>query len=91
MLAATIFLFGVALRPAILSMGRHQHLLALAALATLLFYAWLVVSLPFLGVLGATSAHVAFNLVWVGGMLVILLLGARSQPALAAQPPAATS
>lgn len=91
MLAATIFLFGVALRPAILSMGRHQHLLALAALATLLFYGWLVISLPLLGVVGASWAHVVFNFVWVGGMLVVLLLGARPRPALAGQQPAASS
>jgi O-antigen/teichoic acid export membrane protein len=90
MLAATVFLFGVALRPAILSMGRHQHLLALAAVATLLFYAWLVLSLPWLGVLGASFAHVVFNVVWVGGMLV-LLLGARPGPALAGQSPSASS
>jgi O-antigen/teichoic acid export membrane protein len=90
MLAATIFLFGVALRPAILSMGRHQHLLALAALATLLFYAWLVVSLPALGVLGASWAHVVFNVVWVGGMLVVLRRGARAAAASAVQRPSAT-
>jgi O-antigen/teichoic acid export membrane protein len=65
LIATTTALFGTALRPALLSMGLEVRLLKVVIVATLGFYATLVVSLPLLGVVGASIAHIVLNTVWL--------------------------
>jgi O-antigen/teichoic acid export membrane protein len=63
--ATTTALFGTALRPALLIMGLEVPLLKVVIVATLGFYATLAVSLPMLGVVGASIAHIVLNTVWL--------------------------
>jgi O-antigen/teichoic acid export membrane protein len=65
LIATTTTLFGTALRPALLSMGLEVRLLKVVIVATLSFYATLVVLLPLLGVVGASIAHIVLNTVWM--------------------------
>jgi len=65
MLAVTIFLFGITLRPALFSMGRQHDLLGITILAAMMFYASLFAGLPWLGALAASVAHVVFNTLWL--------------------------
>jgi O-antigen/teichoic acid export membrane protein len=63
MVAATLSLFGLSLRPALLSMGMHRQILAISVLSTATFYVIIITALPIAGAVGATMAHVAFNAV----------------------------
>jgi O-antigen/teichoic acid export membrane protein len=65
LIATTTTLFGTALRPALLSMGLEVRLLKAVIVATLGFYATLMVLLPLLGVVGASIAHIVLNTVWL--------------------------
>jgi O-antigen/teichoic acid export membrane protein len=65
LLATTMALFGTALRPVLLSMGLQMLLLKIVIGSTLAFYATLAVSLPLLGVIGASLAHIVQNALWL--------------------------
>ena len=72
MLAGTIMLFGIALQPALMSMGLQRRVLQITFGATALFHVWLLTSVPWIGALGASLAHVAFSSVWLVAMLLTL-------------------
>jgi O-antigen/teichoic acid export membrane protein len=65
LLATTTALFGTALRPVLLSMGLQILLLKIVIASTLAFYATLALSLPLLGVVGASLAHIVQNALWL--------------------------
>ncbi len=65
LLATTTALFGTALRPVLLSMGLQILLLKIVIASTLAFYATLAISLPLLGVVGASLAHIVQNASWL--------------------------
>ncbi len=70
--AATLALGGIALRPALLSMGLQRQHLYSVVFATLAFYSCLLVGLPSLGLIGASLAHVVLNGVWLTYCLALL-------------------
>jgi O-antigen/teichoic acid export membrane protein len=72
MLAGTIILFGIALQPALMSMGLQRRVLQIAFGATALFHVCLLASVPWIGALGGSLAHVAFSAVWVAAMLLTM-------------------
>jgi O-antigen/teichoic acid export membrane protein len=63
--ATTIAMFGTALRVVLLSMGLQILLLKIVIVTTLAFYATIAVSLPVLGVSGASLAHIVQNTLWL--------------------------
>jgi O-antigen/teichoic acid export membrane protein len=63
--ATTTALLGTALRPVLLSMGMQVLLLKIVIVSALGFYAMLAVSLPWLGVVGASLAHIVQNGLWL--------------------------
>ena len=65
LVATTTALFGTALRPVLLSMGLQILLLKIVIGSTLAFYATLAISLPMLGVVGASIAHIVQNGLWL--------------------------
>jgi O-antigen/teichoic acid export membrane protein len=81
LLATTTALFGTALRPALLSMGLQVLLLKIVIVATFGFYATLVVSLPMLGVAGASIAHIVLNALWLLGAAVLFVRRIRREMA----------
>jgi O-antigen/teichoic acid export membrane protein len=79
LLATTTALFGTALRPALLSMGLQVLLLKIVIVATFGFYATLVVSLPMLGVAGASIAHIVLNTLWLLAACVVFARRIRQE------------
>jgi O-antigen/teichoic acid export membrane protein len=65
MAAVTLALGGISLRPALLSMGLQRPLLHAVVVASVAFYACLLIAVPMLGVIGASLAHLVFNGVWL--------------------------
>lgn len=81
MMAAVVFLVSVALRPALMSMGYHRAIMIVSGSSTALFYLWLMAAVPLIGVLGATSAHLASNLLsFVATLALFLRALPRQQP-----------
>ena len=80
--AVALFMGGVTLNPALLSMGRDRRLVGVTLCATAAFFAALVPLMDRLGLLGAAWAHVVFNLVWLVGAWHGVLSGGpvRSAP-----------
>jgi O-antigen/teichoic acid export membrane protein len=72
-----MFLFGVALRPALFSMGMQIRFLQIVTLSTICFFVALVAAVPVIGVYGASLAHVVYNLVWFVAMQAALAQGIR--------------
>jgi O-antigen/teichoic acid export membrane protein len=85
MTACVLYLFGVALRPAMLSMERPGRILLIYVGAHLIYFPTLLALLPRLGVLGAAIAQLVFHGVWFVAMSssVATLLGRslETQPA----------
>jgi O-antigen/teichoic acid export membrane protein len=65
LVATTTALFGTALRPVLLSMGLQILLLKIVIASTFAFYVTLGMSLPMLGVVGASLAHIVQNGMWL--------------------------
>jgi O-antigen/teichoic acid export membrane protein len=65
MLAVTLALCGISLRPALLSMELQRPLLGAVIAGSVAFYATMLITLPTIGVIGASLGHVAFNAVWL--------------------------
>jgi O-antigen/teichoic acid export membrane protein len=86
LLATTTALFGTALRPALLSMGLQVALLKIVIVATLGFYATLVVALPLVGVVGASIAHIVLNALWLIGAVVLFVRRIRHEIAQPQEP-----
>jgi O-antigen/teichoic acid export membrane protein len=76
-LGVTLFLFGVALRPALFSMGLQMRFLQIVTLSTVCFYGTLLLAVPSFGVYGAPLAHIVYNVVWLVAMQAALLQGVR--------------
>lgn len=65
MFAVVLFMFGLALRPALYSMEQDFALLKVVTLATVAFYVTFFSLMPSLGVMAASLGHTAFNAVWL--------------------------
>jgi O-antigen/teichoic acid export membrane protein len=79
LLATTTALFGTALRPALLSMGLQVLLLKIVIVATVGFYVTLAISLPTLGVVGASIAHIVLNTLWLLAACVVFARRIRQE------------
>ena len=77
MFAAVIYLGGLALNPALLSMGLDRALVRTTMMATGVFAISFVPLLFVLGIEGVALAHVIFNIVWTTGCILAI----RSYPA----------
>ncbi len=64
MFGYVIFMFGVAFRPSILSMGFPERILAIYSLTTVIYFVALALLLPQVGVIGASIAQVVFHACW---------------------------
>ena len=71
--AVTIFLGGITLNPALLSMGEDRTLVRITLTATAVFFAALFPLIDRFGALGGCFAHVIFNAVWLAGCLTVFL------------------
>ena len=67
LLSSIIFASGVALNPALLSMGKDRMLVRVTILSTILFALCFLPFVYFWGVEGAASANLIFNLTWTIG------------------------
>ncbi|WP_298935018.1 oligosaccharide flippase family protein [uncultured Ruegeria sp.] len=77
MFAAVIYLGGLALNPALLSMGLDRALVRTTMMATGVFALSFIPLLFVLGIEGVAFAHVIFNIVWTTGCILAI----RSYPA----------
>jgi O-antigen/teichoic acid export membrane protein len=77
-LGVTLFLFGVALRPALFSMSLQMRFLQIVTVSTACFYVTLLLAVPAFGVSGAPLAHIVYNAVWLVAMQAALLQGVRN-------------
>jgi O-antigen/teichoic acid export membrane protein len=73
----SLFLFGVALRPALFSMGLQMRFLQIVTLSTTCFYVALLLAVPTIGLYGAPIAHIAYNVVWLVAMQAAVAQGIR--------------
>jgi O-antigen/teichoic acid export membrane protein len=69
-IAVAFSLAGIALRSALLVMGRHQLILYLMLAGTAAFYATALLLIPSIGAMGANFAHIALSAILLLGMLV---------------------
>jgi hypothetical protein len=76
-----VFLCGVALRPALFSMGLQIKFLQIVTLSTACFYGTLLIAVPAFGLYGAPLAHIIYNVVWLVAMQAAMLQGTRQAPA----------
>jgi O-antigen/teichoic acid export membrane protein len=83
MLAVTLALGGIALRPALLSMDQQRALLVAVIAGSVGFYGTMLVALPTIGVIGASLGHVAFNAIWLAICLAVFQRQLRRLPAAA--------
>ncbi len=79
-LGVSIFLFGIALRPALFSMGLQMKFLQIVTLSTACFYGTLLLGVPAIGIYGASLAHIVYNLVWLAAMHAALVQGMKHAP-----------
>jgi O-antigen/teichoic acid export membrane protein len=79
LIATTTALFGTALRPALLSMGLQVQLLKIVIVATVGFHATFAGLLPLLGVVGASTAHIVSNTLWLIGAVIMFLRRIRHE------------
>lgn len=75
MAAMSLMLCGIALRPALFSMGRQQALLGVVTISAIAFYLCLFATIPTFGALGASLAHLVFNAIWLTGALTLFFQG----------------
>lgn len=62
-IAACLFMCGSAIRPALITMGQETRLFGIVLAAAIVFYLTLFLAVPVFGAIGASAAHVAFNMV----------------------------
>jgi len=75
--AACLFLCGSALRPALIVVGAEKQLLMAVIVSAALFYAGLFLFVPALGAVGASTAHILFNLALLPAGAVAFAKAAR--------------
>ena len=86
MLAVTLALGGITLRPALLSMGQQRPLLVAVVAGSVGFYGTMLLALPIVGVVGASLGHVAFNGIWLVVCLAVFQHRLRRPPPAPATP-----
>jgi O-antigen/teichoic acid export membrane protein len=64
MIGVAIYMFGVAFRPAVLSMGHADRILVVYIVSTTLYLITLLLLLPAIGVVGASLSQVVFHACW---------------------------
>ena len=86
-LAALLFVSGSALRPALMATGHQMQMLWIVLVSGVVFYVVLFLAVPHFGVVGASIAHVAFNLVWLPASLLLFASIMRRASAATDLPP----
>jgi O-antigen/teichoic acid export membrane protein len=86
-IAGCLFLCGSAIRPALITMGSETRLLGIVLISATAFYITLFLAVPQLGAVGASAAHVAFNIMLLplGGLAFAAALRAPASQAKLAQ------
>lgn len=69
-LGSLLFLSGSALRPGMMMMGRQGTMFGIVCLSALGFFATIFVTVPILGVVGASCAYIVFNAIWLPASLI---------------------
>lgn len=64
MLGFNLFMFGIAFRSAVLSMGHPGRILQIYIISTIMSLGTLVLLLGYYGLMGAAMAHIVFHSVW---------------------------
>jgi O-antigen/teichoic acid export membrane protein len=77
MLGINIFMFGIALRPAILAIGHPERILQIYFIATIIYFAVLVSLITPYGVIGAAIAQIIFHSIWFVAMFMSIWLMLR--------------
>ncbi|WBU56489.1 lipopolysaccharide biosynthesis protein [Paracoccus sediminicola] len=78
LMSSIIFASGVALNPALLSMGKDNLLVRVTTLSTLVFAASFLPMVHFFGVEGAALSNLFFNLSWTIGCTLVFLRAKRA-------------
>lgn len=81
MAAVALFLCGSTFRPALMSMGLQVELLKVVGLAATAFYLCILLTVPALGVIGASTAHLVFNAIWLPSIFGLFVVGLRRNAA----------
>ena len=77
MVAVVIYMGGIVLNPAMLSMGRDRDLVRITLLATVSFFLAFAPLVWAFGAEGAPIAHIAFNSLWAAGCLTVFFRQTR--------------
>jgi O-antigen/teichoic acid export membrane protein len=77
--ASLLFLAGSILRPALAAMHLQMQMLAIVAVSAMAFYLALFIAVPALGVVGASIAHIIFNLVLLPASVVLFVTRLRRE------------
>ncbi len=72
MTAMTLFMCGIAFRPAMFSLHLQNRLLQIVVTMTVLFFIILLATLPWLGTLAPGVAHIIFNAGWLASVAFVL-------------------
>jgi len=64
MLGINLFMFGIAFRPTVLSMGHPGRILQIYIISTIMYLVALVLLLGHLGLMGAAVANIVFHSIW---------------------------
>ena len=78
-IAQLIFMLGVGMRPAVLSMGRSDAIWKIYAICTLAHIICLFASIGTLETYSAPLARLVFNLIWFPLMALVIIRGMRSR------------
>jgi O-antigen/teichoic acid export membrane protein len=87
MVGVAIYMFGVAFRPAVLSMEHADRILVVYSVATTFYLIALLTLLPVIGVIGASLSQVVFHACWFVMMATSIYLFSQSEKQKAADSP----
>ena len=77
-IATLILLCGSALRPALANMGLQMKVLGIVAASAVAFYATLAITIPNVGIVGASIAHLVANAITLPAIAVLYSRGLRA-------------
>jgi O-antigen/teichoic acid export membrane protein len=80
LVAVTLFLFGTAMGPALMSMGADRAMLMVTVASAIAFFGSAVPLIGAYGAAGGLVGHIVFNLIWLGGCIVVFLMAKGRTP-----------
>jgi O-antigen/teichoic acid export membrane protein len=86
MIGVSIYMFGVAFRPAVLSMEHADRILVVYTVSTTLYLITLLLLLPAIGVIGASLSQVVFHACWFVMMAASIYFFSQSEKKKSAAP-----